>query len=216
MSDARTFTVPDFGPNDLLSSDKIGARRVKVITLTEQEQSILDGRFFSGSSTRLGVTVADTPFYSVITAGANGLVIDDLIITLDFANTTDGQFSYTFAAYVDQSNGNDWSYTPITPTPIGRPLNAGFVNDFPLSTIQSDVSATVTGTPDYNIYFADYYIDTSGNRNHESVVDNNFFGAGRQIIAPPGTEILVETTIAGDAIGSVDIKSLFFGSERAS
>lgn len=26
---ARTFTVPDFGPNDLLTSDEIGARRVK-------------------------------------------------------------------------------------------------------------------------------------------------------------------------------------------
>ena len=30
MSDARTFTVPDFGPNDLLTSDKIGERAVKV------------------------------------------------------------------------------------------------------------------------------------------------------------------------------------------
>ena len=30
MSDNRTWTVPDFGPNDLLTSDKIGERAVKV------------------------------------------------------------------------------------------------------------------------------------------------------------------------------------------
>ncbi len=30
MSNNRTFTVPDFGPNDLLTSDKIGDRAVKV------------------------------------------------------------------------------------------------------------------------------------------------------------------------------------------
>ncbi len=32
MSDNRTFTVPDFGPNDLLTSDKIGTRRIKTST----------------------------------------------------------------------------------------------------------------------------------------------------------------------------------------
>lgn len=30
MSQSRTFTVQDFGPNDLLTSDKIGERSVKV------------------------------------------------------------------------------------------------------------------------------------------------------------------------------------------
>ena len=32
MSSNRTFTVPDFGPNDLLTSNEIGVRRVKVST----------------------------------------------------------------------------------------------------------------------------------------------------------------------------------------
>ena len=30
MSQSKTFTVPSFGPNDLLTSDKIGERAVKV------------------------------------------------------------------------------------------------------------------------------------------------------------------------------------------
>lgn len=38
MSQRRTFTVPEFGPNDLLTSDKIGERAVKVEEVNPQDE----------------------------------------------------------------------------------------------------------------------------------------------------------------------------------
>ena len=199
-------------PSSLLTTND-ESMRLKTSSASIQEQQITEGRFFVGSTERTGVTLA-TPIYdSVITAGGKGFVIDDLIITLDFANTADGSLSYSLSVYVDSSNGNSWSYVPIASTPVGRSLNTDFINNFPLSTIQSGVSATVSGAADYNIYFADYYVDTSGNRDDSSVTEIKFFDSGRQIILTEGTEILVRATIAGDATGSVDIRTIFFSSE---
>ena len=172
------------------------------------------GRFYTGSSERTGVAVADPDYFSVITAGPSGLVIDDLIMILSFADVTDGKFSYRMSCFVESSSGNDWSYTPGTPTPIGRPLNTNFINDFPASTIDSDVAATVnTGNPDYVIFATDYFIDVGGNRNTQSKVDTNFFESGRQIFMGAGEKMLIQATVSGDAVGSADVSTIFFTSE---
>jgi hypothetical protein len=174
----------------------------------------ITGRFYAGAQQRLGVTIANTPYYNVITAGPEGLAIDDVIVEADFADTTDGQFGYQISCYVDDSDGNDWTYTPGTPIPPGRATNGAYINDPPQSTIEIDVAATVnSGVFDYLIFFTKYYVDVGGNRNVQTKAETRFFDADRQILLAPGQQMLIEATITGNATGTADIKTIFFLAE---
>ena len=71
----RTFTVPDFGPNDLLTSDKIGARRVKVSSE-------------STSLTAFGEVKAESNFPITQISAQYGLLQNALVITDSLASGT--------------------------------------------------------------------------------------------------------------------------------
>lgn len=120
----------------------------------------------------------------------------------------------SLTAYVDISNGNDWSYTPSNPVPAGRPLNAGLVNDVSGATIDLGVTTgTITGEPDYPLFFADYYLETQGNRESVSTTGSSFFDKGRQIVMAPNQEILIRTQTSGTSTGTLELKTIFFISE---
>jgi hypothetical protein len=185
-----------------------------IIESTKQGELNASGRFFTGATTRENVTVLDPPRHSVITAGPNGAKIDDLILAINFSDITDGRFTYELTCWAENSNGSDWSYTPSAPAPMGRSMNTAYINDFPDTTYDSDVAATInSGTADYTIYFSDYYLDTTGNRQIQTKSETRFFEADRQLIIAPNEKVLVRAEVSGDATGDADIKSIFFLAE---
>ena len=188
--------------------------RLKVSSSTRQEYQIATGDFFNGISERLAIPTGDT-YNAVLKAGPDKLlVIEDAIVETDFNIIDSSNYSVKIGAYVDISNGNDWSYTPTAAIPAGRPLNAAKVNDFPASTI--DLGATVTGfsgAQDYSLFFADYYLETQGQRESISTTGTSFFDKGRQIILAPNQEILIRTETGGSSNGTLDLRIIFFLSE---
>lgn len=202
-------------PSDIYTGDNQGGvRRIKTATVTSQELRIIQGDFFVGFSSRAGVPVGDV-YRSVISAAEGKyLIIDGAIIDPVFSTVTDGQYSITLAAYSSLSNGNSFTYTPLSPVPAGRALNTDFINDFPSSTIDLGVNIPdLTGSADYPLFFADFFIDNSGNRNTLNSTGSSFFEQGRQVVISPGSDLLVETVTAGNAIGTATINLIFFVTE---
>ena len=188
--------------------------RLRVSTATRQAVQIARGKFFVGSSERLGVPILNVHDSVLKAAPDKLLVLEDALIELDFASSADGQFSISLGGYVDISNGNAWSYTPGSPGPVGRPLSAGLVNALPTSTAEIGVIVSgFSGVADYPFFFADHYLETVGARESISRTDTNFFDKGRQIVLLPGQELLIRTQTGGDAAGTVDIRTVFFTSE---
>lgn len=210
---AKDFYTLQGIPSDLLTSEEIDSRRFKVSTVTRQETQIVRGEFFVGSTTRQGILVNDT-YYTIVKAPANKfLVIEDVLQELSFASITDGQYQLIMDAFIDGSVSSSYVYTPVAPTPIGRAMISSSINNFPTSTIQSGVTATPTGDPEYPLTFHEFYIDNGGNRNTLANVTSSFFEKGRQLILAPNGEALVRARTLGDAIGSADIRTTFFTSE---
>ena len=202
-------------PLQVLTGDEINsASRVKVSSSTRQEYQIATGEFFNGISERQAIPTGDT-YNAVLKAGPDKLlVIEDAIVETDFNITDSSNYSVKIGAYVDISNGNAWSYTPAAPIPAGRPLNAAKVNDFPASTIDLGVPVTgFSGAQDYSLFFADYYLETQGQRESISTTGASFFDKGRQIILAPNQEILIRTETGGSSTGTLDLRIIFFLSE---
>ena len=76
MSDKRTFTVQDFGPNDLLTSDQIGVRRVKVST--------------DAQTTAFGETSVAEPTPVIQVSAQYGLTSEVMTITNNGGTTYNG------------------------------------------------------------------------------------------------------------------------------
>ena len=209
MSCANTSHDKEGLPEALVSPEN----RLKTETITRVEAKIGRGGFFVGSSKRNNIPTINTYNY-VLVAGASGLVVEDLLVAVNFANLIDGHINIDISAYVESSNGNSWSYTPASPLPVGRSVNTDFINNFPVSTIESGVNvADLVGDKDYPLYHVDYLIDTSGNRNMVTQDRSNFLTGDRKILAGAGERVLVQTVLSGDATGTIDISSVFFTSE---
>ena len=202
---------------DLLMSNGVldQASRLKVSTATRQEIQIARGDFFTGFTSRLNVaaTVIGTEYLAVFKTGANYAVIEDVSQTMDFSEVTDGRYKHTMQGYVSNSVTSSFTYTPNNPLPAGRALSTQFINSFPLSTVDLDVTGTVTGDPEYNLFDTTFYIDTGGNRNTVNQSGNDFFAKGRQILIAPNTEVLIRSVTSGNASGSANITTSFFFSE---
>lgn len=201
-------------PFDLMTNDTAGKRRLKTEAATRTETKIGDGGFFVGASRRFDVP-SPSVYSSVLAAGAGGVVIEDLLVTINFGNLTDGHINITVLAYVESSNGNSWAYTSVGAiTPAGRSVNTNYINTLPLTTIDSGVTVdTLTGAADYPLYFVDYLIDTSANRNTLSMDRSEFFTGDRKIVIGADEKVLIQTVITGDGAGAVDLSSIFFMSE---
>jgi len=202
-------------PSQLLTTSVIdSASRLKVSASTRAETQIVRGDFFVGASVRPLIPV-NNDYNSVIKAPSDKyIVIEDAIIETDFTVTDSSTFGVSLTAYADISNGNDWSYTPSSPVPAGRPLNAGLINSVSSATIDLGVTtSTITGEPDYPLFFADYYLETQGNRESVSTTGSSFFDKGRQIVIAPNQEILIRTQTSGTSTGTLELKTIFFISE---
>jgi hypothetical protein len=193
-----------------------GAARARAATLTEKGIAEARGLVFTASTSRPGVPVGND-YSSVIKAPADKfLVLEDVFFSLGFdPGIGSGAYSVTLDGYVDESAGNAWGYTPGTPVSLGRPLNAAKINEVADGTIDLGVTVApaITGLPDYNFYFAEYFIDTGGNRNAVSSNSSTFFGGDRKIILKPGQEMLARTVTTGTAVGSASVRTLIFTSE---
>ncbi len=192
----------------------INARdRVDVENITISESLTLQGLSWVGDTSRINISAPDT-YSHVITAGAKNFILEELLVSIDFANVTSGRLHFVVQAYLMSSNGNTFTYTPITPTPMGRATNGNFINVFSETVIESGVEVlTLTGVKDYLIYTSDYFVDDAGNRNVKSTEKKSFFEGVRRIVVPPGDKLLVQTILTGDAGGTIDISSIFFTSE---
>jgi hypothetical protein len=199
-------------PFDLMTTDRKGSRRLKVNASPRVEATGVAGVTFVGISSRNGVSVGET-YDSVIVTGDKWVVIEDVIVTIDFSSVTTGNFTHEIAASIDKSNGNNWTYTPESPVPAGRPINSLYINNFGLTTI--DLGVTIpdyTGTSDYPVFFEDYYVDTQGNRSQVSSTGASFFATGKVILCP-NSEILVRSISSGSATGTANIRTIFFLTE---
>ncbi len=199
---------------DLIFKDTFGERFIDTRNTAREETAMSDGSYFTGSTQRSGVATNNV-FHSVITSGDKYLVIEDVIITTNFSLVTDGNVNLQLNAYVEASNGNTWSFTTDgIITPMGRPVNAELINQFPLSIINRGVTGvSLVGDEDYNIFYVDYFIDTQGNRNIKSTDRAQFFEGTRKLLIPPNSTVLVKTESTGTATGTLDISTVFFISE---
>jgi hypothetical protein len=203
-----------------MTTELEASRRLKVDSQSAIITRAINGTVFTGSSLRPDVTVTegvDTLSYGVIKTSSKWLIVNQVIYDIDFSAVTEGKFNHELRAYMDTSNGNTWSYTPNNPLPAGRSVNALDVNDFPLTTYdgQLPIPPTVTGNPDYNLFFTSYFVDTGGNRNFVSSTGTSFFEV-TPLIIPPNTEALLEARSYGNASGSADIRATFFLTELTS
>lgn len=192
------------------------AARLRTSALTEKEIAESRGKFFTAATSRAGVPVGND-YSSVLKAAADHfLIIEDVFFSMDFdASIDSGNYVVTLDGYIDESNGNDWGYTPGTPVPLGRPLNAGKINDVAQSTIDLGVAVgpAITGSRDYAFFFAGYFIDTGGNRNVVTSNESTFFEGDRKIILKPGQEMLARTQTSGTVAGNGTVKTLLFVAE---
>lgn len=214
QEDATITEVSDI-PLQLVTGGEISSSsRLKVSSSTRQENQIATGNFYNGISERTAIPANDI-YNSVIKAGTDKLlVIEDAIVETDFNIIDSSNYSVKIGAYVDISNGNSWSYTPVAPIPAGRPLNASKVNDFPQATIDLGVPvSSFAGVQDYSLFFAEYYLETQGNRESISTTGTSFFDKGRQIILAPNQELLIRTETGGNSTGTLDLRIIFFLSE---
>ena len=185
----------------------VGDRKLKTTNTDFHEIEICRGDAFVGVVKRTGVTT-DNTFYSVITTGANYLLIDDLNVIVNF-NSGSGSFLYEMHAYVDISNANTWSYTGGVQGALGKPLNSALVNSTPLATIEAGVTATVTGDDDYHLFDEQLTRQTSGNRDSMGAIKSNMFDNGRLMVIAPNSKVLVKSDFSGDN-SNVDITSQFY------
>jgi len=202
-------------PDDLLTPQSETARRLKVSAQSAVVERMSSGQVFVGAATRTGVIPASL-FYTAIETGANWLVVDNIDVEFDFSAISDGKFTYNVTGYVEISDISDFTYSGGALLPVGRSMNAALINTAPTTMVKRDVTAdTLTGQADYPLFYASYFMDTSGNRQTLTSTKNSFFGDGRLIMIPPNSVVLVESSATGTTVEPVDISSVFFTREFA-
>lgn len=192
-----------------INNERIGARSFKVSSASEKEQEVIRGDFYAGFVIRENV-VTDDINYTVITTTDKYVIIDGIDVFFNFAPLTDGKFYFEMNAYVDASNSNTFTFTANNPQPAGTPLNAQFVNDKALSTLDVGVAATVTGVNDYNLFDELIFVDSSANRESLSDIRANTLQSGRVLVIPPNSTVLIEAKTLGTSASTLNIKTSFY------
>lgn len=168
---------------------------------------------YEGSLDQTGLAVGSTTHFLVKT-GATELVLEGLRTVTDFSLVTDGRMLIQLSMYVDISDINTWSTGNGTDLPLGRNLNCADINKLPLSTIAIDPpTVSVAGTADFQLQFAEYFIDTQGNRENLATNSATFFEGGARLLLPANSEFLFISQVTGDATGTASNRSIFFTSE---
>jgi hypothetical protein len=200
-------------PSDMVNEQAIGLRRLKVTNIDRAEVQINRGDYYVQGIYRPLVPVGDTTYY-VVEAINKPIIIEDIQLAFDFSSVTQGQYSYLLEAYVGSSDGNTWEAIGGGIAPLGRPLNAAYINKVSDGVIRTGFdSVAAAGIPDYPIQFVEYYVDTQGNRETISDTGASLFEGDREIIIPPGESVLFTAITGGNATGTADIRANVFTSE---
>lgn len=201
----------------MMTAGSPSSQRLRVSDAPREQIQISQGEFFVGSRTRAGILINDDTAAVLKASPGHYLVIEGALPIINFSGDNTGQYAIQIDGYVKDSPINSWTYTPGTPLPIGAPLNTGFaksLSDYPQSTADFDVDFTVvSGEPEYPLFFLDHFIESQGARESITTTGGNFFDEGRQIILPPGDELLVRTRTSGTSANTAEIKTIFFTSE---
>lgn len=190
-------------------------RQIQEISGTGRLFRVIDNsNAYVGTLTQSALAVGSTTYF-LLQTGAVDVVMEGLRSVTDFSLVTDGRMIITLTMYVDTSNKNTWSHAGGgTDLSVGSNLNCADINKAPLSNIKIDPdSVSVSGTPDFEIQFSEYFIDTQGNRETLSTNSSSFFDGGARLFLPANSEFLFVSAVTGDALGTATNRSIFFTSE---
>lgn len=201
-------------PNDMVTRSRYGIRWRSVTNVNLEERFNLEGNLFGGSTERLNVPAIST-YHTLLTTGDSYFAFEDSEVIIDSFSLTDGNLNIKLLAYFVDSDISSFTYTPSgIVVPAGRNLNSELINVSPLASLdRGGVVSGLTGSPDFVIYNANFYVNTQGNQNERSGVGFDFLEGSRKLIIPPNKQLLISTVSTGTAGGTYDIFTSFFSSE---
>jgi len=170
---------------------------------SREELAIARGAYFAYSQVLTGVAAGTTNSY-VIHTNDQFLVLEDLSLNIDYSAMGSGSVTTQIQLYVMGSNRNSWAYVQNTPQKIGTALHAGYINADPDADVYFSPSLTgPTGVSDYRLYYEQAFIDTQANRLAITRGSADLFEKSRKIILPSNSEALLQTTVVGNAPGTM-------------
>lgn len=203
----RNHPVGDPVLDALISIESLSGR-------TRQEKSMGDGSYFTASLQGVDRPIDGVPTYVVVVTGDKYHILEDMTISIDYKNVTDGNISVTTGFYASDSNKSDFTVVGGTEINMGVPLNLDYVNVLSTATFNFDSDVTInSGDPDFIVYSSQYYKDTSGNRETIGGLESSFFEDGRKLILSPNKTYVFRSTSSGNAVGTVDSLTQFSFSE---
>lgn len=178
-----------------------------VLNLTREERDIRDGRYFYISTIRQGVPAGDVT-YRVMRSNLKSVGLEDLTVDADYSQLGNGTYTVSVQMYVQGSKRNEFTYDLGTIVKAGTNLNCARINEDPDSDLILDPqNVTITGDPDFQLYYSQVFVNLQGNNNLIGGSSGDFFDKNRKILIPPNTDILLATRTSGSANGGVDLIS---------
>lgn len=222
------YTIPDFGPSDLLTSAKEGERRVKtnddniaaamlqvlsnecvrVVNITRIEAAVANGQYYSDYLARTITGATSEYFYELYAPADADIFIDTIAPTADFALAGTGTLSYKTELFLDESNLSSWTYSGgSAPSPLGRNMSGYHINDLSGVTVSAGGAASITGRNDFVVAFINYQLEAQGSSRNITSSEAQFFDHGRTIRIKAGTKLLFKTSTTGTITGSSNIQT---------
>ena len=218
MSDARTFTVPDFGPNDLLSSDKIGARRVKVSAaefVPEVAKGNVPGHsiiYIHGFATAIGTTE------SLVWPLNRPIVFSDVPSNLYISSTNNTDTQAVLVQWLDDQYAKQQDVVQLAgQTPVLLGLGLRVNNMFTASTPatlgdvycsnENNHSGGEPNNPDSVVAFYNSKIQSSSGLHYSVPAGHTVFGLSGYFSASKGKDYDFFWNIRNPAAGLPEINT---------
>lgn len=188
-------------------SPELDALIDSIRNLTREERDIREGKYFYISTIRQGIPAGDVT-YRVIRSNLKSMGLEGLTVDADYSQLGNGDYTVSVQMYVQSSKRNDFTYDLGTAVKAGTNLNCELINEDPDSDLILDPqNVTVTGDPDFQLFYSQVFVNLQGNNNLIGGSSGDFFDKNRKILIPPNTDILLATTTTGTAAGGVDLIS---------
>jgi len=185
------------------------------VSSTHIGRAIDRGDYYFADVSRAGVIIPTT-YYWKVTATTKDLIITRIDPKFNIGAVTQGNLSHQTDVFLEQSNKNTWTYSGgSADASIGSCINGYFINNQSASKLSAGGAVSgLTGTPDYTVTNANYFLATQGNANSSSGSVNNFFENEIIIVIPAGTTALFRAVTSGTSGGTLDIDTSLFYFER--
>ena len=184
---------------------------------TPQSRAAEAGDYFVGQITRTAVTIANTYYWLVTADTKRDLFVQNILPSFDISAVTTGAFYYKTEMFLRDSNKNDYVYSGGSANAsFGTPTNGYMVNKQSTAKLSAGGTApTLTGTPDFVINDAMYYLATQGNSSSSSGTQaSSLFQSDRLLIIPAGSTALVRSVSSGTAGGTYGVDTFISFFER--